>query len=642
MTLLTASDLHKQFGSRTVLDGATFTLDEGEHIGIVGVNGSGKTTLLRILAGLDYAELGTVALKRGARVGLLTQEPDLDPNHTIQEEMQSALTEHTRAIRAWEETTQHLEHLQEGADVDALMAALEDLQHRVEHLGGFDLSHEIHAVLDALGLPDPSRSIARLSGGEKKRVAIGKVLIQKPDLLILDEPTNHLDADTVLWLEERLATFTGGILLVTHDRYFLDNVVHRIIEVSNGRVKSYPGRYEEYVEAKAEEMAAAEKAESTRQNLMRTELEWLRRGPKARTTKSRSRIDRAEALLEQKGPPKNELARMSFGDSLRLGKTILHLDHIHKSFGSQPLIRDLTLDMNKGEKIGIIGPNGSGKTTLLKLITGELSPDRGEVIRGQNTSILYFDQTRELLNPESTVREEVADQGDYVDMPGGRMHIVSYLEQFLFPSDTHRMPIKALSGGERNRILLAKLMKRQANLLILDEPTNDLDLLTLQVLEDAIGRFSGCVITVTHDRYFLNKVATSILSFEGKGKVIKYVGNYDTYRSLKSQAEKAEFDLKADMGQKPTRVQERASTPSPERKRSQKLSWAEERELEGLPAAIEHAEKEQAEIEAKLADPNVFSQSSRVIELTSRLSLLGQELEQKYARWEALEGRKTS
>ena len=640
MTLLTVTDLHKQFGSRTVLDGATFTLDEGEHIGIVGVNGSGKTTLLRILAGLDYAEHGTIALQRGARVGLLTQDPELDPTLTIQEEMQSALVTHSQTLKAWEETTQHLGNLNDGDNVEDLLAELERLQHRVEHLGGFDLSHEIHAVLDALGLPDPNRSISKLSGGERKRVAIGKVLLQKPDLLILDEPTNHLDADTVLWLEERLASFTGGLLLVTHDRYFLDNVVHRIIEVSNGRVKSYPGRYEEYIEAKADEMAAAEKAESTRQNLMRTELEWLRRGPKARTTKSRSRIDRAEALMEQKGPPKNEAARMSFGDSLRLGKTILHLDHLRKSFAGHTLIRDLTLDMNKGEKIGIIGPNGSGKTTLLKLITGELTPDKGEVVRGQNTSILYFDQTRELLDPEKTVREEVADQGDYVDMPGGRMHIVSYLEQFLFPSDTHRMPIKALSGGERNRVLLAKLMKRQANLLILDEPTNDLDLLTLQVLEDAISRFAGCVITVTHDRYFLNKVATSILAFEGEGKVIKYVGNYDTYRSLKAQNEKAEAEARGEALAKPARITDRSNTPAPERKRSQKLSWAEERELDGLPAAIEQAEKEQTEIEASLADPNIFSQSHRVVELTSRLASLGTELEQKYARWEMLETRK--
>jgi ATP-binding cassette subfamily F protein uup len=643
MTLLTATDLRKQFGPRHVLDGATFTLEEGEHVGFVGVNGSGKSTLLRILAGVDHAEGGNIALRRGTTVGYLAQEPELDPEHTIRQEMEAALADQQAAVKAWNEVTARLAAPAPDDDTDALLARLEALQHRVDHLGGFDLSHRIEGTLTPLGLTDPDRPIRNLSGGERKRVAIAKVLLQQPDLLILDEPTNHLDADTVLWLEQALHDYPGGLLLVTHDRYFLDNVISRILEVSDGKLTSYPGQYAEYLEAKETEAAHAERAEANRQNLIRTEIEWLRRGPKARTTKSKSRIDRAEALIDQKGPARVEAAKIDFGDPSRLGKTILRLEHVSKGFGGRALVRDLSLDLEKGEKIGIIGPNGSGKTTLLKMILGEVPPDRGRVELGQNTQILYFDQGREILDPDKTIREEVADQGDFVDVAGRRMHVVGYLEEFLFPPGVQRMPIRSLSGGERNRVLLARLMKRRCNLLILDEPTNDLDLLTLQVLEAAIARFQGCVITVTHDRFFLNKVATSILAFEGEGRVVKYVGDYDTYRSLKEQNERAAAAARAKAGAEAAAKAARSAPKleaAPERKRTKKLTWAEERELEALPAAIEATEAESASIEARLADPVVFGQASQVRELTDRLAALGKQLEAQYARWEALEAKR--
>jgi len=637
MTLLTALDLRKQFGPRHILDGATFSLEDGEHAGIVGVNGSGKSTLLRILGGVDHAEGGSIALRRGTAIGYLAQDPELDPTHTIREEMAAAMADHQAAIRAYEEVTARLAAPAEGDNPDQLLSRLEALQHQIDFLGGYDLSHRIEETLTPLGIVDLDRSVERLSGGERKRVAIGKVLLQRPGLLILDEPTNHLDADTVLWLEAQLARYPGGVLLVTHDRYFLDHVVSRILEVNEGKLTSYAGKYADYLEAKATEAALAERSEENRQNLLRTELEWLRRGPKARTTKSQSRVDRAEALIAQKGPARNDAARIDFGEAVRMGKTILRLEHVHKSFGGHPLIRDLSLDLVKGERVGIIGPNGSGKTTLLKLIVGDAQPDRGEVVRGQNTVILYFDQTREQLDPDKTLWEEVADQGDYVDVAGKRVHVVTYLEDFLFPRGSHRMPIRSLSGGERNRVLLAKLMKRPCNLLILDEPTNDLDLLTLQVLEKAIASFPGCVLTVTHDRFFLNKTATSILAFEGDGEIVRYVGDYDTYRSLKEQAETAKDRSRTELEAVKAKKAAPAALPVAEKKSRKKLSWAEEKEIERLPGLIEAAEKEQASLQEQLADPAVFSQATKVKTLSDRLAVLETETVGHYARWEELE-----
>lgn len=640
MTLLTAYELRKQFGPRHILEGASLTLDEGEHVAIVGVNGSGKSTLLKILAGADYSEGGTIALKRGAVVGYLAQEPDLNPSHTVLQEMEAAMISHRQALNDWQTLTQRLSEARPDDDANALLQKLEALQIHIENLGGFDLQHRIEQVLTPLGIHDISRPIAPMSGGERKRVAIAKVLLQQPDLLLLDEPTNHLDADTVLWLEEELTRFRGGILLVTHDRYFLDSVVSRILEVKEGTITSYPGKYQEWLEAKADQAALAERAESNRQNLMRVELEWLRRGPKARTTKSKSRIERAENLINQKGPARQDAARIDFGEALRQGKTILHMAHVHKAFGNRPLIKDLSLDLVKGERIGIIGPNGAGKTTLLKLIVGSELPDKGVVELGKNAVVLYFDQSREQLDPEKTIREEVADQGDYVEIGGKKVHIVTYLEDFLFPPGTHRMSIKALSGGERNRVLLAKLMKRRCNLLILDEPTNDLDLVTLQVLEAALERFDGVVLTVTHDRFFLNRVATGILAFEGDGRVTKYEGDYDIYRRVKAQNEeraKAEEKVRQEAEAARLKRTQPVGEPEPIRKRPAKLSFQEQKELEALPAKIEAAETEQAELQLKLSDPGLYSQPQQVKAVQGRLAELETQLPQLYARWELLE-----
>lgn len=641
MTILSANDLRKQYGPRHILDGASLTLDEGEKIGIIGVNGSGKSTLLRILSGQDHSEGGTIALKRGAAVGYLPQDPPLDPTHTIRQEMEQAIAEHRQALHAWAGLTNRLAELGVGENSADLLRQLDQVQHRIEHLGGFDLTHRIEQVLTPLGIVDLDRPILGLSGGQKKRVAIGKVLLQRPDLLLLDEPTNHLDADTVQWLEQELAMLPGALLLITHDRYFLDRVVTRMIEVREGKLVSYPGGYEAYLSARADELALAERAETRRQNLMRVELEWLRRGPKARTTKSQARIDRAEAMMDVKGPSRPAGPRLDFGESLRQGKTILRLEHIAKAYGPQVLFQDLNLDLTRGERIGILGPNGAGKTTLLKLIVGEVTPDSGVLTHGQNTVILYFDQTREALDPEKTIRDEVADQGDWVETAGKRVHIASWLEDFLFPPGSHITPIKALSGGERNRVLLAKLMKRRCNLLILDEPTNDLDLLTLQVLEAAISRFDGCVLTVTHDRYFLNRIATAILAFEGNGKVIKYEGDYDTWRALKAQTdEREQATTRAKQEAEAARAR-KLSPPPPESPRKKRLTWAEERELERLPGQIESSEAELASLHERLSDPELYTRPQLARETQARLAELEANIAHLYQRWEILEEKRS-
>lgn len=635
MTLLTASGLTKQYGSRTILDGMALTLAEAERIGVVGVNGSGKSTLLRILADVEQADTGHVATRRGITIGYLAQEPALDASSTIRQEMDSALVEHQRAIQAYQTVTQKLSTAADDAHT-GLLAQLASLQQHIDFLGGYDLSHQIASTLTPLGITDLQRSVADLSGGERKRVAIGKVLLQRPEVLVLDEPTNHLDADTVAWLEDQLRRYPGGLLLVTHDRYFLDQVVDRIVEIEDGTLTSFPGQYQAYLEAKARQAEQETRSETNRQNLLRTELEWLRRGPKARGTKAKARTERAEKLRDQAGPRKQEATQINFGDPARLGKTILELKQISKEYeAGHPLIRNLDLQLERGERIGIIGPNGAGKTTLLKMIIGDVAPDQGQVVRGKNTVILYFDQGREQLDPAKTIWQEVADQGDFVTVGGRQMHVVSYLETFLFRPEIQRMPIGSLSGGERNRVLLAKLMKRSCNLLILDEPTNDLDLITLQVLEDALTRFHGCVITVTHDRFFLNKVSTAILAFEGHGQVVKYAGNYDTYQVLKAQRA-AMMKSQAEAGGESAhrKVESRL------KRRPKKLGWKETRELEALPAEIETTEEALGAIQKALGDPELYRTPDKVRDLNQQLQRLERVQHDQYERWEALEAKK--
>jgi ATP-binding cassette subfamily F protein uup len=491
----------------------------------------------------------------------------------------------------------------------------------------------MEAVLSRLGVDGTERPVEGLSGGERKRVALARVLLQRPELLLLDEPTNHLDADTVLWLEEHLVEYPGAIMLVTHDRYFLDRVVDRMIEVSAGELTAYAGGYTAYLEAKAEESERLAVEDAKRQTLIRQELAWVRRSPSARTGKQKARIGRLDELQaerEKRRPADRAAAEMSAADAPRLGRTVLNLHDVSKSFGERTLIRPFSTILQAGERIGIIGPNGAGKTTLLRIILGEEEPDGGRVETGRNTRIAYFDQRREELDPDATIYEAVAGE-DWVSVGGDRVHLRSYLERFLFPPAQQRQKIRSLSGGERNRVLLARLLLQEANLLILDEPTNDLDLVTLQVLESLLADFPGCVLLVTHDRFFLDKVATGLIVFDGDGVLRRHAGGYDLYRR---QREAREAEARA-AAPAPRAASARPAAPPTAARR---LSYREQQELAGMETAILEAEARKEALGERLADPGLYAgPADEVRTATEAFREATERVDALYARWEELE-----
>jgi ATP-binding cassette subfamily F protein uup len=633
MNVLNVQDLRKSYGTRTVFDGVSFAVDEGEKTGFIGVNGSGKSTLFRIVAGVEGHEGGTLAFQRGVRVGYLAQEPEFDAGATI---LRAAAGGEPALLEAIGEYHDVAERLAAGeGDTDRLLARQERAAARIDALGGWDYEHRLEAILTRLGVDRWDRSVDGLSGGERKRVALARVLLQQPELLLLDEPTNHLDADTVAWLEEHLQSYPGAVMLITHDRYFLDRVVTRMLEVSTGELTAYPGGYTEYLEAKAERVERASVEEEKRKKLIAQELAWVRRSPSARTGKQKARIGRLgelEAEQREKRLPTRDAVEITAGDAPRLGRTVLDLHHVSKSYGGHTLIRDFSGILQAGERIGIIGPNGAGKTTLLRIILGQEAPDAGEVVVGKNTRIAYFDQKREDLNPDHSIFEAAADS-DWVTVGGQRTHLRSYLESFLFPPDKQRQVVRSLSGGERNRLLLARLFLQDANLLILDEPTNDLDLVTLQVLESVLAEWNGCVLMVTHDRFFLDKVATGLIVFEGNGVLHRHAGNYDLYRRLKEQKE-AEAAAAASQA----RATAKAAAAPPKKESTRKLSWKEQKELEGMEGAILEAEARKEELEARLADPALYTQGAdEVARVTAAFRAASDAVEALYARWAALE-----
>ncbi|HET8656314.1 MAG TPA: ABC-F family ATP-binding cassette domain-containing protein [Longimicrobiaceae bacterium] len=635
MPLLDVQDLRKSFGTRTLFDGVSFAVDEGEKVGFIGANGSGKSTLFRVVAGLEGMETGTLALRRDATVGYLAQEPEFEPGQSIRAavakghpEMEEALTEYDRVAR----------QIAEGSnDTERLLARQGELMHRIDALGGWDWQHRVATILTRVGLDAWERPVDGLSGGERKRVALAQVLLQRPDLLLLDEPTNHLDADTTLWLEEYLQEYPGAVMLITHDRYFLDRVVTRMIEVHRSELTPFPGGYTEYLEAKAERQARLSVEEEKRARLIEQELAWARRSPSARTGKQKARLQRLDATRHEQRErrlPEVEVAEMKFGQPPRLGRTVLDLHGVSKAFDERVLVRGLTTRLSAGERIGIVGPNGAGKTTLLRMILGQEAPDAGAVEWGKNTRIAYFDQKREDLDPDATLLQAISNE-DWVHVAGNRVHVRSYLESFLFHTSVHDQKVRSLSGGERNRLLLARLLLEEANLLILDEPTNDLDLVTLQVLENALADFPGCVLVVTHDRYFLDKVATGLLVFEGDGLVRRHEGGYDLYQRLRAEREAAE----AESARAAAPAKKAGAPAQPARKEGpRKLSYREKQELEGMETAILEAEAERESLGAQLADPALYTDApGRVAGLTAAFQRAGERVEALYARWAELE-----
>jgi len=583
--ILTVQDLEKSFGSRRVLGGASFAVHERDRIGLIGGNGAGKSTLIKIAFGLEEADAGKITRQRGMVCEYVAQEPVFDPEATV------AAT------------------LDRGPEV-----AL----------------HEAQTLAAALQLPGFERRVGTLSIGERRRVALGRALLGRADLLALDEPTNHLDARTVEWLEERLAAMPGALLLVTHDRYFLDRVATRILELDRGQLYGHEGGYTTYLERQAERLAVEAGAEQARAAFIRNELDWIRATPQARSTKQKARIDRFDAAVAAAPTTADRLTgpitlRLPTGG--RLGKTILELKGLTRARAGKTLFENLTLTMKPGDRIGIVGPNGAGKTTLIRTLLGLEPPDAGEVVLGLNTRPSYLEQGRTELDDDATVLDEVADGNDHVALEDGPVHVRTFLRMLNFADETAATPIRKLSGGERNRVQLARLLRRGGNLLVLDEPTNDLDLVTLGVLENALSDFGGCALVVSHDRWFLDRVATGILAFEGDGEVVFYEGDYSSYaKRRKRGAPAAAPAVKAPAG-------ERVRTAAP-----RKLTFKERQELAGVEAAIHVAEARVNELEATLQDPAVFRErAAEVPGLITALDAARADVATLFDRWAELE-----
>ncbi len=648
MPALTVDRLRKSYGTRVVFDGVSFSIEEGEKVGFIGVNGSGKSTLFRIVAGAEGSEDGSLAFRRGLSVGYLPQEPAFEAGETILKAVAGGRPELLGAIGDYHDVTLALDAgCATAGELERLVAWQAKAMERIEALGGWDYEHRLESVLTRLDVDGWERSVDDLSGGERKRVALARVLVQQPGLLLLDEPTNHLDADTTEWLEDALLDYPGAVMLITHDRYFLDHVVTRMIEVSRAELAPFPGGFTEYLEAKAEREERLAVAEEKRSKLIAQELAWVKRAPKARTGKQKARIQRLEKTREKQEAertPDRDTVDLKFGRPPRLGRTVLDLEHLGKSYGDQTLIRDFSTQLRGGERIGIVGPNGAGKTTLLRMILGEESPDAGTVKPGVNTVMAYYDQARADLDPDADLLETVAGHQDWVEVAGRQVHVRSYLNSYLFPNEIHEQKVRSLSGGEKNRLLLARLLLEDANLLILDEPTNDLDLFTLQVLEAALVDFPGCVLVVTHDRYFLDKVATALFVFEGDGRVHRHEGGYASYRRRKdaaareAEAHKADEAARAAAARAATAQQERARKASADTDRPRRLTYREQQELAGMETAITTAEAERERLEKALADPALYSgPPEAVATLSAAFEVAGQRVEQLYARWAELD-----
>jgi ATP-binding cassette subfamily F protein uup len=631
VSIVTAQGVHRSFGTHIVLRAADMSIAPGERVGVVGLNGAGKSTLSRILAGTEPADLGTVSRRRGATVSYLEQVPTFDGDPTALEAVTSGLSGWSDAVARHEAASLALSR--GDGNIEARLDEQQRAASDVERLGGWDREHRVSAFLDHLGIRRSDAKVSSLSGGEQRRVALARVLISSPDLAILDEPTNHLDAETIEWLEQYLIEeYKNAILLITHDRYLLDRVAERTVEVANGEVYSYDGGYERYLEQKAERMAHAERTESNRQNFLRKELEWLSRQPKARSTKQKARIDRAEAAKAVTGPKLERTAALEL-DVVRSGKTILELRDLRVEIGGRTLIDKLTLFLTEGERIGVVGPNGSGKTTLLKTLLGERPPASGTVVLGQNTKVAYFDQRRSGLDDNKSIFENVVGDQSRIELGGEVIEPRSYLERFAFDAHKQRQQVSSLSGGERARVALARLLRQSANLVILDEPTNDLDVATLGALESMLVDFGVTAIVVTHDRWFLDRVATSILALEEGGHAVRYPGNYDTFRRLRAQLQS---ERAATAAASPVSTMEpRSERPNAKKKG---LSNVEQRELAGLPDAIEAAERRVSELTESLANPATYVGGGKeVAKLTDSLASAKVEAERLTKRWEELE-----
>lgn len=616
--LISAQDLVLNINDRALLDRASLALSAGDRVGLVGRNGAGKSTFMRLLAGEAEADDGVITRRRELVTGYLSQAFELDPDITV--------------IEAARDGARHvLALIHEFENLPGYSSRHDHLEERIQQLEGWTVDSRVRTALNQLGCPPDDRKIGGLSGGERRRVALARALIARPDFLMLDEPTNHLDTESVEWITEFLAGYSGGLLVVTHDRHFLDSVATTIVELRNGKFERYDGNYSEYLLQRAEKLATEELTEHKRQMFLRREIEWVRRRPKAQTSKSQARLDRFSAAESAGPPPSESEMELVIPPPPPLGNRVVDIEGVGMQFGGRRLFSDLSLNFAGGTRIGVTGRNGLGKTTLLRILLGEMPPTEGEVRIGSLTRFNYVDQGRLRVNEERTVLEEVSDGTEWVQWGDEKLSLRGYLKRFLFTDDRITTQVKHLSGGERSRLLLARVLKRGGNFLVLDEPTNDLDLQTMRVLEEALTLFPGCVLVVSHDRYFLNRVCTGILAFEGEGQVTFSEGNYDYYLEKRRRAASGSGGGAREFKVTGSPAGSKAGKP-------RKLSFKEQRELEGIEAVIQVAEAEVTEREAQFVDPEfVRKNGARMQALLAELETSKAKVAVLYARWEELE-----
>jgi len=643
MALIVLTDAKLAFGHVDLLANTAFSLESGERVGLIGRNGTGKSSLLKILAGMEKLDDGLLQYQQGLRIAYVPQEPIFEATETVFDAVSKGVAQE-KSLR------EEYEALSVGDWDDASHQRLDELQSALEAVSGWNWEQRVHETLNRLHL-QAEMKITALSGGTKKRVALAQALVAVPDVLLLDEPTNHLDLDSIAWLEELLKEYQGSVVLITHDRAFLDAVCTQIVELDRGILRGYPGNFSAYEGLKDQELNAESLANARADKLLAQEEVWIRKGVEARRTRSVGRIARLEKLRASRAQRRDEMGQVKLAVSAgdRSGKIVADLQNVSKSY-DRPIVQDFTATILRGDKVGLLGPNGAGKTTLLKLILGTIAPDSGTAVMGTRIEVAYFDQMREGLDLNASLEDYISPGSEWIEINGNRKHVKSYLSDFLFAPERTNSPVSTLSGGERNRLLLARLFARPANVLVLDEPTNDLDIDTLDLLEQLLQDYKGTVFLVSHDRYFLDNVVTSIIANEGDGFWREYEGGYEDWKIQKARSDqirsengslKTENALKASI--KPAEKESKDAKPIVAKGGIQKLNGKERQELEALPLQIEVLEAEQAEIGLAMSNPDLYkNQPELAASMQARLSEVTNQLDAMLQRWELLLSRSES
>jgi len=635
MPYLKLTDACLAYGHVPLLDHADFLLDPGERVALIGRNGTGKSSLLAAMAagtGRGRLDDGEVWVQPGIRVGYVPQEPAFDPEQTIFEAVISGMGENSTLLAEYHEVSHRMA---EGeGDHEALLTRMSALQHELEARGAWAYEAQAERVIDRFGL-NADAVVGTLSGGQKKRLALAQALAVAPEVLLLDEPTNHLDIAAIEWLETMLIESGVTLFFITHDRSFLDRVCTRIVELDRGKLASFPGNFSQYQQRKEAMLHEEALANARADKLLKEEEVWIRKGVEARRTRAVFRVQRLDKLRAERQARRERMGKVNLqldaGD--KSGKLVAELEHVAKCYGERQIVRDFSTRIQRGDKIGLIGPNGAGKTTLLRLILGEIQPDSGIVRQGTKMEIAYFDQFRTQLDPNSTLSDVISPGSDWVEIGGAKKHVIGYLEDFLFAPERSRSPVSSLSGGERNRLLLARLFAKPANVLVLDEPTNDLDIDTLELLEELLQNYDGTLFLVSHDRTFLDNVVTQTIAAEGDGNWHEYAGGYSDWANYKASLAKEAAKPKAEA--KPA-----AKAAEPAKAKADKLSWKEQRELEALPGKIADLEAEQATLSTRLEDPSIYqTDPAGAQKAAERLAAIDDELMAMLERWETLESR---